>query len=60
METFKKYGCLSLLLLSMLAAAGQAFTPAEISDWGKRAERVEIIRDQWGIPHVYGEKDEDA
>ncbi len=27
---------------------------------GERAERVTIIRDDWGIPHVYGQTDADA
>jgi len=48
-----------LLLLSGSLAA-QPFTNEEISRWRKQAERVTIIRDQWGIPHVYGKTDADA
>jgi acyl-homoserine-lactone acylase len=33
---------------------------AEVAAWEQRAERVTIIRDDWGIPHVYGETDADA
>lgn len=28
--------------------------------WEDRASKVEIIRDKWGIPHVYGKTDADA
>ena len=60
MEILKKYSCVSLLLLLVLKGAGQTFSLAEIKDWEGRAQRVEIIRDKWGVPHCYGEKDEDA
>ncbi len=32
----------------------------QVAAWEQRAERVTIIRDDWGIPHVYGETDADA
>ncbi len=28
--------------------------------WNDRVSRIQIIRDQWGIPHVYGKSDADA
>jgi acyl-homoserine-lactone acylase len=28
--------------------------------WKDRASRTQIIRDQWGIPHIYGKSDADA
>lgn len=34
--------------------------PDEIKKWKAQAARVTIIRDQWGIPHVYGKSDADA
>jgi len=34
--------------------------PAEVTRWEARAERVEIIRDDWGVPHIYGPTDADA
>lgn len=46
------------ILPNLLAA--QAFTPKELTRWKKQAERVTIIRDNWGIPHVMGKKDADA
>ncbi len=50
---------LFLLLLSGSLTA-QHFTNDEIASWKKQAARVTIIRDQWGIPHVYGKTDADA
>lgn len=38
----------------------QQFTPADISRWEMKANNVSIIRDNWGIPHVYGKTDADA
>ncbi len=32
----------------------------EVASWEKRAADVTIIRDTWGIPHVYGKTDADA
>ena len=48
-----------LCLLPVLALA-QDFTAEEISRWEARAAQVEIIRDNWGIPHIYGKTDADA
>lgn len=49
-----------LLLLISSTLAAQPFTNNEIARWQKQATRVTIIRDQWGIPHVYGKTDADA
>ncbi|MEP7111166.1 MAG: penicillin acylase family protein [Ferruginibacter sp.] len=38
----------------------QSFTKTEISRWQKQAIQVNIIRDNWGIPHIYGKTDADA
>jgi acyl-homoserine-lactone acylase len=54
--------------LSLLfAAAALACAPQDASDpageldsWQDQAERIEIIRDDWGIPHVYGPTDADV
>ncbi len=35
-------------------------TSNEMSGWEKQAQRVNIVRDNWGIPHVYGKTDADA
>lgn len=51
-----------ILLILLLPAClhAQKFTPAEISRWEEQSKRVNIIRDNWGIPHVYGKTDADA
>ncbi|HEU4470133.1 MAG TPA: penicillin acylase family protein [Flavisolibacter sp.] len=49
-----------LLFLFLFPSFSQSFTPAEVARFKTRAANVTIIRDQWGIPHVYGKKDADA
>jgi acyl-homoserine-lactone acylase len=41
-------------------AAAQASKSAETGRWEQRARNVTIIRDDWGIAHVYGKADADA
>jgi acyl-homoserine lactone acylase PvdQ len=48
------------LLLFPVVSFAQPFSPAEISQWKKQAQRITIHRDKWGIPHVYGKSDADA
>ncbi len=40
--------------------AQQAPAKAELARWKKTADRVTIMRDKWGIPHVFGKTDADA
>lgn len=49
-----------LLVIIPFSLFGQNFTAAEISHWQQQARHVNIIRDQWGIPHIYGKTDADA
>src|SRR6202051_616631 len=49
----------------ILAAASAAFAfqtdrNADVARWEKEAQNVTIIRDDWGIAHVYGKTDADA
>lgn len=41
-------------------AVKQAASSAELARWKKTAARVTIMRDKWGIPHVFGKSDADA
>lgn len=52
----------SLLFLFLLPISlfAQNFSAAEIASYQKQAKQVTIIRDNWGIPHVYGKTDADA
>jgi acyl-homoserine-lactone acylase len=52
-------------LVLILAAFGASCTPQaaadkEVTAWEREARNVTIIRDNWGIPHVYGKTDADA
>ena len=38
----------------------QAFTIAEKTNWAKQAKGIEIIKDNWGVPHIYTNTDADA
>jgi acyl-homoserine lactone acylase PvdQ len=49
-----------LLLFLPFTLLAQSFTQKEISRWEKQAQRVTIVRDNWGIPHIYGKTDADA
>ncbi len=41
-------------------ATSSAQTPTDLARWQREARAVTIIRDDWGIPHVYGKTDADA
>jgi acyl-homoserine-lactone acylase len=49
-----------LILLAPLGAVAQKFTPQEITRYEQRARQVNIVRDNWGVPHIYGKTDADA
>jgi acyl-homoserine-lactone acylase len=45
---------------SSAAPAGSAVVDAELARLEARAKRVEIIRDDYGVPHIYAKTDADA
>jgi len=55
---------LTLLLILFLAAgctsSPSPFAPDEVAAWKTTADGVKIIRDDWGIAHVFGKTDADA
>lgn len=51
---------LIVFLLMPFSLFAQKFTTAEINAYKAQANQVNIIRDHWGIPHVYGKTDADA
>ncbi len=53
----KKICCFLLIPFSISA---QHFTSSEVNKWAQQAKQVSIIRDNYGIPHVYGKTDADA
>src|SRR5262245_28185491 len=64
MRTITSSFCLLIFQFLLAACASQA-APArrdarEIAAWAHQAQNVTIIRDTWGIPHVFGKSDADA
>jgi len=52
-----------LVLLLVMSCAPRVAEPAKVPDaarWDRTAERVTIVRDDWGIAHVHGMTDADA
>ncbi len=49
-----------LFVLIFAATAAYAATSTEAAKWERQARAVTIIRDDWGIAHVYGKTDADA
>lgn len=47
-------------ILIPLQLFAQPFSKEEITGWERQAKQVTIIRDNWGIPHIYGKTDADA
>ena len=44
-----------------MSSAPRAVQPApDAAGWARRAQNVTIVRDDWGIAHVYGRTDADA
>jgi acyl-homoserine lactone acylase PvdQ len=51
---------LFFLLFLPSFAFSQTFTKEEINKFNDEAKRVTIIRDRWGVAHIYGATDADA
>ncbi len=51
---------LIILLALPVSLSAQNFSAKEIAAWQNQAQQVTIIRDNWGIPHIYGKTDADA
>jgi acyl-homoserine lactone acylase PvdQ len=50
----------ALLAVSCLAVSAPAQQRRDVARWERQAQSVTIIRDDWGIAHVYGKTDADA
>src|SRR6266545_5653593 len=48
---------IALQLISSASTSGQN---SDLQRWEKIARNVTIVRDDWGIPHIYGKTDADA
>ncbi len=47
-------------LLIVLSSCNTEQSDKELSRWETHSENVEIIRDDFGVPHIYGKTDADA
>jgi acyl-homoserine lactone acylase PvdQ len=48
---------LILLFLIPIGVMAQTFYDEEIKLWKQHVKLVRIIRDNWGVPHIYGKTD---
>src|SRR3972149_1358018 len=48
------------LLFIPIQLLAQSRESSETKRWQQQAAQVTIIRDNWGIPHIYGKTDADA
>ena len=48
-----------LFMLTLVACKSETVQP-EIAKWEAQAENITIIRDDFGVPHIYGKTDADA
>jgi acyl-homoserine-lactone acylase len=52
---------LFILIMGAAAAVGSAQAAnSEADRWHSHVQQIEIVRDQWGIAHIYGKSDADA
>src|SRR5438093_8705413 len=49
-----------VLAVICVSCGSQAATDKEVAAWEKQAQNITIVRDTWGIPHVYGKTDADV
>ena len=50
---------LYVIIFVQLACSSENSNP-EVERWEQQAERITIIRDDYGVPHIYGKTDADA
>nr|WP_149274603.1 acylase [Pareuzebyella sediminis] len=48
------------LILVALSCSAQSVPSNEVQQWKSQAKNITIIRDDFGIPHIYGKTDADA
>src|SRR5215213_8057440 len=57
----KKLVVLVALTLSACSTQpGAAPASPELTAWTQRAQAITIVRDDWGVPHIYGKTDADV
>src|SRR5512133_1976865 len=56
----KRLGLRALVPMIAAVSAVVAFQSTEAARWEQQASGISIVRDDWGIAHVYGKTDADA
>ena len=56
----KKLVFVLAIVILVTTVPGRAQQNSEIAAWKRQAQNITIIRDDWGIAHVYGKTDADA
>jgi acyl-homoserine-lactone acylase len=51
---------IAVALLVTASCASKAEVAQDLAAWQKRADGITIVRDDWGVPHVYGKTDADV
>lgn len=51
---------LAFMIFGTCLLQAQTFSPGEIALLQKQAKRITIVKDKWGVPHVYTKTDADA
>jgi acyl-homoserine-lactone acylase len=59
-EAFHSMKKLLVFVLALAACVPNLAANTEMAEWQQQAQNVTIIRDDWGIAHVYGKTDADA
>jgi len=49
-----------LFLVFLVSYAPRTKVLTEVERWEQQAAKIEIIRDNYGVPHIYGKTDADA
>ena len=52
--------CKYLIVLLLFISCKVDKTPVEVKEWEAQAANIEIVRDDFGVPHIYGQTDADA
>ena len=51
---------LFFICIALISSCKMSEVPSEVEKWEARAENITIIRDDFGVPHIYGKTDADA
>src|SRR5437773_1007592 len=50
----------AILLAALCLSCARTSAQTNVAAWDRQAKNITIIRDNWGVPHVYGKTDADA